>query len=247
MNGSDASSGEMPGFPFPGRSGPEPDEPLLDMILNGQPLPADAPNGMLALADRLTSLGRPAGPGEVPGEVAAMAAFNRSVAGASVSPAGGEPAQRKPARRSPARWRAARPVRLAGGLLVVMIGLGSAAAYADVLPSPVQDFAHHVIGAPAAHHSPGRSGEHQKPAHRPGGAHPPTSAGHKAHPAKPGKARGRTANSKAKHGHRRAPAKGHRRVKRPHPAHSHPVPSHAAPVHPAPTPATLARSAAPDG
>ncbi len=162
MSGSDASSGEMPGFPFPGRSGPEPDEPLLDTILNGRPLPAHAPQGMLALADRLASLGRPAGPGEVPGEAAAMAAFRSSVAGASVSPAGGEPAHRKPARRPPPRRRAARPARLAGGLFVVMVGLGSAAAYADVLPGPVQDFAHHVIDAPPAHVSRVRSGDHQQ-------------------------------------------------------------------------------------
>ena len=144
------------------------------MILNGQPLPADAPHGMLALADRLASLGRPAGPGEVPGEAAAMAAFSRAVAGASVSPAGCEPAPRKPFRRPPPRRRAARPARLAGGLFVVMVGLGSAAAYADVLPGPLQGFAHHVIGAPPAHASPVRSEEHQKTTHR-AGTHEPAS------------------------------------------------------------------------
>ena len=37
------------------------------MILDGQPLPADAPNGMLALADRLAALGRPGLGGARPG------------------------------------------------------------------------------------------------------------------------------------------------------------------------------------
>jgi hypothetical protein len=227
MNGSCASSGEMPGFPFPSRSGREPDEPLLDMILNGEPLPAEAPHDMLALADRLASLGSPAGPGEV----AAMAAFSRSLAGAGVSPARGEPAHHKPARRSPPQRRAARPVRLAGGFLVVMVGLGSAAAYADVLPGPVQDFAHHVIGAPPAQVSRGRSGEHLRSTHQPG-THGPASARHAAHPAKPDAARGHRKGAKpgkpkgkARHVHRANPAK--RRAAKPtnppHPAPTQPI------------------------
>ena len=161
MRGSGASSGEMPGFPFPfaGRPGRDPDELLLDLILDGRPLPADAPAGLVALADGLAGLGGPAGPGAVPGEAAAMAAFCRSAAGAGVVPAGRmDPAARMPARRPPPRRRAARPARLAGGLLVVLAGLGSAAAYADVLPGPVQAFAHQVIGAPApASRRPGRA------------------------------------------------------------------------------------------
>ena len=235
MNGSDASSGEMPGFPFLSRSGREPDEPLLDMILNGQPLPADAPHAMLALADRLASLSGPAGPGEVPGEVAAMAAFSRSVAGASVSPAGGDPAPLKPARRPPPRRRAARPARLAGGLFVVMVGLGSAAAYADVLPGPVQDFAHHVIGAPPARASDSRPNDHQKAAHRPGTHGRASGAAHSANAgkanghhkgARPGKAKG-----KVKHIHRPDPAKRRAAAKPTHPPH--PTPTHS--VHPTPT------------
>ena len=197
------------------------------MILNGRPLPADAPQGMLALADKLASLGRPAGPGEVPGEAAAMAAFSRAVAGASVSPAGGEPAHHKPARRPPPRRRAARPARLAGGLFVVMVGLGSAAAYADVLPGPVQDFAHRVIGAPPAHASGSRPNDHQKTTHRPGtprarvrrgasqpkpGMHGKANGHHKG--AKPGKAKG-----KAKHVHRPNPAKRRAAAKPTHPPH----------------------------
>jgi hypothetical protein len=226
MKGSHASSGEMPGLPFPSRPGRNPDEPLLDMILDGQPLPAEAPRGMLTLAERLASLSRPAGPGEVPGEAVAMAAFSRAVAGASVSPAGGEPAHRKLARRYPPRWRAARPFQLAGGLLVV-IGLGSAAAYADVLPGPVQDFAHHVIGAPAAHASPGRSGEHQKAAHGAATAHHPAGSRRGQHPGKPG-----TTHPNRRH-HRLHPAQHGKAVKKGQTAQRTPPPH---PTHPVQTP-----------
>ena len=239
MRGSGASSGEMPGFPFPfpGRPGRDPDEPLLDLILDGRPLPADAPAGLVALADGLAGLGGPAGPGAVPGEAAAMAAFCRSAAGAGVVPAGRmDPAARMPARRPPPRRRAARPARLAGGLLVVLAGLGSAAAYADVLPGPVQAFAHQVIGAPAPRLSPARSGKHQETTDRPG-SHPPGSGSRHARPARPGQANGHhkaaepgTANGNGRHRHRPPPATGHRRVKRPHPAPSHPPPSHPVPT-----------------
>lgn len=66
------------------------------------------------------------------------------------------PGSRRPERTSPAevarrrsaRLRTVRPVRLAGGLFVVIVGLGSAAAYPGMLPGPVQDFAEHVIDAP---------------------------------------------------------------------------------------------------
>ena len=39
MTGSSASSGEMPRVPMPGRAGRDQDEQLLDMILDGRPLP----------------------------------------------------------------------------------------------------------------------------------------------------------------------------------------------------------------
>ncbi len=231
MNDSRASSDEMPGFPFPSLPGREPDEPLLDMILDGQQLPADAPYGMVALAGGLARLGRPAGPGELPGEAAAMSAFSRSAAGASVSPAEGEPALRKPARRPPPRRRAARLARLASGLLVVMVGLGSA-AYADVLPGPVQDFAHHVIDAPPAHSSGEhqKAGQHARRATSPGSARHPAHPAHPAHPVKPGKAsKPGKAKGKAKHGFRRTPGKGHHHGKPTHPRHR----AHPAPMHPA--------------
>jgi hypothetical protein len=45
-------------------------------------------------------------------------------------------------------------VRLAAVLAAVGVVLGgTAAAYAGALPAPVQELAHHVLGAPAARHS----------------------------------------------------------------------------------------------
>jgi hypothetical protein len=152
MNAPDASHGEMPGFPFPGRPGPEADD-LLGMILDGRSLPPDAPEDLHALAVTLADLAGPAGPGELAGEAAVRSALARRASPVGVSPA--RPARRKPPRRAPPR-----SARAAAGLVVAAIGLGgtAAAAYAGALPGPIQNLAHRVIHAPPAH----RAG-HPKP------------------------------------------------------------------------------------
>jgi hypothetical protein len=138
-----AISTKMRSFLLPRRPAREQDEPLLDLILDGHPLPPDASHDAHALADRLAGLAGPAEPGVLPGEAAARSAF------------AAQPAVRRPGRRRP-RLRAA----LAAALVAVTAGLGSTmAADADVLPGPVQDFAHHVIGAPPAHHAKPRPGK----------------------------------------------------------------------------------------
>ena len=145
MSAPDASHGEMPGFPFPGRPGPEADD-LLGMILDGRSLPPDAPEDLHALAATLADLAGPAGPGELAGEAAVRSALARRAPPAGVSPA--RPARRKPPRRAPPR-----SARAAAGLVVAAIGLGgtAAAAYAGALPGPIQNLAHRVIHAPPAH------------------------------------------------------------------------------------------------
>jgi hypothetical protein len=147
MSGPGAFSGEMPGFPFPGRPGRELDESLLDMILNGQSLPPDAPEEMHALAEMLADLVGPAEPGELAGEAAARFAFARGASPAGVSPA---------ARRR-LSWLSSLSTRLAAVLVAGAVGLGSvaAAAYAGMLPGPMQDLAYRAIGAPPARHAPG--------------------------------------------------------------------------------------------
>jgi len=146
MSGPGATPDEMPGFPFPDRLAPELGEPLLDTVLNGQPLPPDAPEQLHAVADMLASLVGPAAPGELAGEAAARRAFARAV-----SPAAG----RSPARSRLSGLSSRITARVAAALIAAAAGLGGVAgAYAGVLPGPVQDFAHHTMGAPAAHHKP---------------------------------------------------------------------------------------------
>jgi hypothetical protein len=151
MSGPGASSGDMPEQPFPGRPSPEPDEPLLDMLLTGQPLPPGAPEQLHEVAGMLASLADPAGPGELAGEAAARSAFARAAAPVTVSPLARPSTRRRPA------WLSTRvKARLAAALATVAVGLGgAAAAYSGVLPGPIQEFAHRLIGAPAAGHVPG--------------------------------------------------------------------------------------------
>jgi len=208
MTGPDASSGEMRRVQMPGRAGRDYDELLLDMILDRRSLPSDAPAGMHALAARLVALAAAPGAGELPGQAAAVAAFAGSVSPASTLTLAGEPSGRR--RRGLVAFSRA---RLAAAAAVAAVGLSgtAAAAYAGVLPASVQNFAHHVIGAPAAHHPAGHGNQPGQPAgHQPGSA-PPSASG-SAHPAKPGQHKAR--KHRGHHGHHATPASN------PHPAHS---------------------------
>jgi hypothetical protein len=139
--------GEMPGF-FPGRPGGERDEPLLDMILERRPIPPGAPPEIHGLARMLAAAAGPAEPGELAGQNAALVAFTRLA-----SPVGTSPAAPRSVRRLLPERSARGRLPLAAAVTAVAAGLGStAAAYAGVLPSPIQNFAHVTIGAPAPPH-----------------------------------------------------------------------------------------------
>ena len=134
---------EMPGF-FPGRPGGEHDEPLLDMILERRPIPPGAPPEFHGLARVLAAVAGPAEPGDLAGQDAAHAAFTRLASRPGTSHAALRSARRSLSER-PARGR----LPQAAALAVAAAGLGSiAAAFAGVLPSPIQHFAHDTIGAP---------------------------------------------------------------------------------------------------
>jgi hypothetical protein len=190
MNGPGASSSEMPEFPFPRRPGGELDEPLLDALLNGQPLPPDAPEQVRVVADMLVSLAGPPSLGELAGEAAARSAFTRAASRAVV-------------RRS-ARWRPSwLPARvsagLAAGLAAAVVGLGgAAAAYAGELPGPIQDLAHHML-----HALPARPASHPKP--QPGKQKPHA----RSRPAEPGNANGQGNANGPANGKDHANVKGH--------------------------------------
>ena len=166
VSGPDARSSDMPRFPRTGRLGGEPDELVLDMILKRASLPPGATPEMAGLPEMLADLAGPAEPDELAGEAAVLARFR-----SRVRPAGGSGAARRPAWRKAPRRRARYGPRLATGLVVAAIGLGgSAAAYAGVLPGPLQDLAHILFDAPSGRHVPG----HQSgvvPGHRSGVAH----------------------------------------------------------------------------
>jgi hypothetical protein len=144
MSGRDAMHDEMPGF-FPGRPGGEHDEPLLDMLLERRPIPPGAPPELYDLARLLGAAAGPVEPGDLAGEDAARAAFNRLPSPAGASRAAPRSARHRLTER-PARGR----LPLAAALAMAAAGLGSAtAAYVGALPSPIQHLAHVVIGAPA--------------------------------------------------------------------------------------------------
>lgn len=144
MSARDAMHDEMPGF-FPGRPGGEHDEPLLDMILERCPIPPGAPPEFHGLARVLAAVAGPAEPGDLAGQDAAYAAFTRLASRPGTSHAALRSARRSLSER-PARGR----LPQAAALAVAAAGLGSiAAAFAGVLPSPIQHFAHETIGAPS--------------------------------------------------------------------------------------------------
>ena len=215
MSPPDALHGEMPGFPFPGRPGGEHDEPLLDKIFDGRVIPPDAPREMHDLERMLAALAGPAEPGELAGEAAARAAFSRHASPAGISPRVPRPAlHRLPRRpvthrlsRRPARPRARRRMGLAAALgTAAALLVSTAAAYAGMLPGPIQQAAHVTFGAPAPHHagsgSPAPPGPHRDAGHGPGPVGQP--APQPGRPASTGPAHGRA--DAAKPGHGRPPA-----------------------------------------
>lgn len=147
MSGPDASSPEMPGFPFFRRPAMPLDESVLDALLTGQFLPPDAPEQARTVQHMLASLADPAVPGALAGEAGARRAFVRAASLVSASPA-----TRRRALRRPRRFAASLTSKLAAGLAAVIVGAGgaAAAAYAGALPAPIQDLAHDAIGAPPA-------------------------------------------------------------------------------------------------
>ena len=149
MDPADASSGEMPGFLHPRRPSRELGEPLLDALLEGRSMPPDAPVELCAVAEMLADLAGPAEPGELAGEAAARLGLARTA-----HPAGISPAAHRSARRRRTWTSVPGTARLGGALIAAAVGLGgAAAAYAGALPGPIQDLAHHMIGAPPAHHA----------------------------------------------------------------------------------------------
>jgi hypothetical protein len=187
MTNPDAPQNEMADVRFRSRPGFEPEEPLLEMILDGYPLPPDAPPGLPTLAAGLSDLAGPAGPGALIGETAALAAFRQAANRGAAPPAMAPRRRRRP-------LAAAARVRLASLSTAAAITVaGTAAAYAGVLPAALQNFAHSIIGAPSGGNGHGSQlPGHPQPAVSPGassarsgaaGHSPQTGPGSAANPA----------------------------------------------------------------
>jgi hypothetical protein len=137
----------MPNFPWPGRRDVSAiSDASLSALLAGAELPAGSPPGLRPVAEALAALtAAPAGD-ELTGEAEALAVFRDRL---------GVPSPTRRPRRRPALLAPLLSARAAAAAAVAALGIGgfATAAFAGALPAPAQQFAHHTIGAPAAHAS----------------------------------------------------------------------------------------------
>ena len=178
------AAGDMRNLPglLPGGTPPIGDA-TGEALLGGHLPPGDAGEGLRPLAEAIAALTVAPSARELAGEPEARAAYH-----AGFSPARGTRARRRRIRLAASLLS----VKLAAAAAVAAGGL-TAAAYADVLPAPVQTFAHQTLRAPAPHPDPapgptvtpsspaparpathGRRGSH--PAGQPSAASSPTPA-----------------------------------------------------------------------
>jgi hypothetical protein len=165
------------------------------------------------VAEMLADLAGPAEPGELAGEAAARLGLARAA-----SPAGISPVAHRSARRRRSWIFVPGGARLGAALIAAAAGLGGvAAAYAGALPGPVQNIAHHMIGAPPSRdtdlYRPRPAPDRSVPSARSAPQRAKTAKGHgRSHTGKVhGKAKG---HAKAKP-HKSPPgkAKGHAKAK----------------------------------
>jgi len=135
--------GDMSFLPWhPSQADRSHDERSFEALLDGTPLPPDAPTTDLFLADVMEALTAPAAADELAGLHRAQAAYTTLLA---VQRRRGGTYRRRSKMRSPLSHP-----KIATALAAGVLGLGgfSAAAYAGALPDTAQQVAHHVIGAP---------------------------------------------------------------------------------------------------
>jgi hypothetical protein len=149
VTGGGVSGSNMPSLPWTARTDvPPAEDTSVEALLAGTGLPAGADPEWRPVADVLAALSARPADDELNGLAAARAEFRRHVA---------RPAQARQSSHRRPRGLVSRlgvKVGAATALVVMTLGGAAAAAYAGVLPSSWQQFAHHTIGAPAyrAHH-----------------------------------------------------------------------------------------------
>jgi hypothetical protein len=143
MNDDDVWGGEMPNLPFRRRHGDPADAPQLDELLDAGRLDLSAAPEWQSVSDVLRSAAAAAEPSELAGEAAVLATFRRERVGVRHR-------RPQPIARCKSMFSTLLTGRLAVGLAagVVTVTGAATAAYACVLPSPIQSFAHTTIGAP---------------------------------------------------------------------------------------------------
>jgi hypothetical protein len=137
----------MSNLPFRRRHGDPADAPQLDELLDAGRVDATgvvpAPEWQ-SVSDVLRSAAAATEPSELAGEAAVLAAFRRERAGIRHR-------RPQPIARCKTMFSTLLTGRIAAGVIagVVTVTGAATAAYACVLPSPIQNFAHDTIGAPA--------------------------------------------------------------------------------------------------
>jgi hypothetical protein len=170
MTGRDVSDSDMPNFPWPGRrDAPAIGDAALAALLAGTQLPEDPEPVLLPVADVVAALRAGPARDELAREAAAMAEFRDRV-GVS-SPA------RPPRPRRPRLLTTLLSAKVAATVAAAAISLGglATAAYAGVLPAPVQRLAHDTLGtkAPSAGRHAGGPSAGRHFGGRPAGGHGP--------------------------------------------------------------------------
>ena len=148
----------MPNFPWPGRRDVSAiSDTSLSALLAGAELPTGLPPELRPVAEALAALTAAPTGDELTGEAEALAVFRERL---------GVPSPTRRARRRPTLLSPLLSARAAAAAAVAALGIGgfATAAFAGALPAPVQQFAHHTIGAPAAHDAAARAHDSPSPA-----------------------------------------------------------------------------------
>jgi hypothetical protein len=141
VTGTDVPNDDMPNIPqSPLQDGSAVTDTDLVALLAGK---RDVAPGLQPVADVLAALSAEPSLGELAGEARALAEFRRRTV---------VPAPRRHARRSTAGLTSRLSAKAAAGAAAATLVLGGAAtaAFANMLPAPIQRLAHDVIGAPDA-------------------------------------------------------------------------------------------------
>jgi len=136
----------MPIFPWsPPGDVPPVGDAAFDVLLAGELPPEAAATGLRPVAEMIAALSRTPLASELASEATALAMFRGEVGRSS------EPVRPRRRRHPVLATLLSAKLAAAAAAAAVSFGGATAAAYAGVLPAPVQKIAHDTLGAPPAH------------------------------------------------------------------------------------------------